>query len=140
MPIDGKLFRNLSLRDVEKYFGLASQHLNIKVVPRAMRHAGPSHDAFHNKMTLQDIQSRGRWLCVESCRTYMKPAALLRSVANLNRAQLVCARKWASVGPDKVLAALQRSLGTSGSVGSLKRKIAKSSTGRKRPPTGTSAT
>ncbi|CAK0840824.1 unnamed protein product, partial [Prorocentrum cordatum] len=74
------LLRGLTLAAVEKAFNQASDHLGYKVVPHGMRHGGPSHDAFKNGVGLPDIQSRGRWMCAESCRIYMKPAALLRSI------------------------------------------------------------
>ena len=99
----GQLLQGLTLPLVEKAFADASTKLGIKVVPHGMRHGGPSNDAFKHGVAISDIQSRGRWLCAESCRIYMKPASLLRSIQLLSRSQIERASKlgkcaWGSSG------------------------------------------
>ena len=85
---DRLLFEGLCLASVEALFREASVHLGFGLVPHGLRHLGPSHDRVVHGAAIDDVQARGRWLCVESCRHYSKPAAILRSVRKLTADQL----------------------------------------------------
>ena len=57
------------------------------MTPHGLRHTGPSYDFATHKSPLHDLQLRGRWLAIESCRRYAKPARLLQGVAVLSKKQ-----------------------------------------------------
>eukprot|EP00972_Heterocapsa_arctica_P050541 7432125-Heterocapsa_arctica.AAC.1 len=65
----------------------------LRLDPHSVRHVGPSIDSYEKRLSPPEVQARGRWRCVESCRRYSKPAALLRQVAKLSRQQLNEARR-----------------------------------------------
>ena len=101
------LLRDLSLPILEKVFDEASQDLGFKIVPHGLRHAGPSHDAMVHKASMVDLQCRGRWLSMESCRIYTKPAAVLRSTALLSEQQLHEAARFSKTLPQLTIGAVQ---------------------------------
>ena len=76
----------LTLPTFERLFARARTALRLQglpVSPHALRHAGPSHDAWKFDSPLPAIQARGRWKNVESVRRYAKPAGMLRTKAAL---------------------------------------------------------
>ncbi len=84
-----KVFAPLSLPHWEKMFRAFSKEEGVRMTPHGLRHTGPSHDFHAHKTPLHSLQMRGRWLCIESCRRYAKPARLLRGVAALSKGQLL---------------------------------------------------
>ena len=78
---------------MQQIFAATRVGLPIHVSPHSLRHAGPSHDAWFFKDSLDLIQARGRWLCKESVRRYSKPAGMLRTAATLTIAQKQEARR-----------------------------------------------
>ena len=109
---DDPLFGSLNLAGLESMFRECSRTLGIKILPYGLRHAGPSHDAVVNKMSIEDIQARGRWMSLESCRHYSKPAALLRQLRCLSRQQLSNSQGYAQTIPDRLSSELKRVLGS----------------------------
>jgi integrase len=106
---DGRLFRSLTLPKYERLMRTATAACDLcalRVDPHSVRHVGPSIDSYEKRLSPPEVQARGRWRCVESCRRYSKPAALLRQVAKLSRQQLNEARRVASLVPRLVCAAL----------------------------------
>ncbi len=77
------LLRGLTLSKLEEYLRRYSNTFEVSLCAHMVRHAGPSHDAHYNKVGIEDIRIRGRWMCIESCRRYSKPAKLLRALAAL---------------------------------------------------------
>ncbi len=73
-----------------------------------LRHAGPSHDFYYNQSPIQQLQWCGRWLAVESCRRYTKPARMLRGLALLQTAQKERAQETANTVVMRILARLGR--------------------------------
>ena len=121
LPVGTSLFRSLDLHSLEALFVEASKDLAFKIVPHGLRHAGPSHDAVVHKAAVHDLQCRGRWLSIESCRVYTKPAALLRSVGLLSDSQLRQARRFSGHLPNTLSSSLKQVLRNPGSFGRLKR-------------------
>jgi integrase len=83
-----KVFSPLELPLWEKMFRDFSKAEGLKVTPHGLRHTGPSHDFHVHKEPLHGLQLRGRWLAIESCRRYTKPARLLRATSALTNSQL----------------------------------------------------
>jgi integrase len=92
-PLGEKIFAPLSLPHWEKMYREFSKEEGVRMTPHGLRHTGPSHDFHAHNVPLHSLQMRGRWLCIESCRRYAKPARLLRGVAALSRGQLLRAAK-----------------------------------------------
>ena len=65
----------------------------FSVSPHGMRHAGPSWDVYEKLADLPAVQSRGRWLALQSTRRYSKSASLLRQVKKLSVEQRTEARR-----------------------------------------------
>ena len=131
---DDFLFGSLTLNSLESMFRESSRVLGIKILPHGLRHAGPSHDAVVNKMSIEDIQVRGRWLSLESCRHYSKPAALLRQLRCLSRQQLLNSQGYAQTIPERLTTELKRKLSSRTEGRHLKATIlACRSAGAKRP-------
>ena len=106
---EGRLFGNLNLVLYERLLRKASAACHVsslRVDPHSLRHAGPSIDSYEKRLSLPEIQSRGRWRCGESCRRYSKPAALLRQVNKLTPEQLQEARRVARFVPRLICDAL----------------------------------
>ena len=93
-------------------FRECSRILGVKVLVHGLRHVGPSHDAVANKMSIEDIQVRGRRMSLESCRHYTKPAALLRQLRCLSRQQLLYSQGYAKTIPERITSELKRKLGS----------------------------
>ena len=108
---DDFLFKNLALTDVERVFREYSRKLRFKILPHGMRHAGPSHDAVVHHVRIEDIFTRGRWLALDSCRRYAKPAALLRQLRVLTPQQLAAAKDISEKGPNDLICKLRGWLG-----------------------------
>ncbi len=86
----------------------------IPLTPHCLRHAGPSIDIYYHQASIQDVQWRGRWMAVESCRRYAKPAKMLRLRAALAPSQLERAEVAAQNVGAHVLARLGRELQSNG--------------------------
>jgi len=102
---------DIDLPAYEKLFRQATKALQIsalKPCPHAVRHAGPSHDAWTNALTLADIRKRGGWLAESSTCRYEKHGRLLRQVARLSSAQQKLARQVATDFPARLKAALRK--------------------------------
>ena len=84
LPADKPLFRTLTLSNLERLYREMSKALDFPMVAHGLRHAGPSHDSLVHKMSIEDIQQRGRWVSLESCRIYTKPASLVRSLGRVS--------------------------------------------------------
>jgi len=67
--------------------------------PHMMRHGGPSHDLYSGASSRPDIQTRGRWLCLESTRRYAKPAGMLRTKATLSDLEISEAERYSRTLP-----------------------------------------
>ena len=91
---DGRLFRGLTLARAEAAVRAARRTLDlgVSVDLHGARHCGPSHDAYFFKTELAVIQARGRWVLLESCRRYNKPAKLSRQLSKLDAGLLRRAR------------------------------------------------
>ena len=74
-------------------------------------------DFYFHDVPVAALQWRGRWLAMESCRRYSKPAKMLRSLAALSEEQLRRARAAAYEVPGRLLKGLTelRSSGRGGS-------------------------
>ena len=102
----GKLFRGLTLAKLDRLLSEFSEATGLKLVAHMVRHSGPSHDAFYFKVPIEDIRVRGRWVCVESCRRYMKPAMLLRALGLLDNEGLDVANRAAETLVPKIRKAI----------------------------------
>jgi len=91
-PANAQVFEGINLPLLERLFRDFSRAENLKVIPHGLRHCGASHDAFHD-VSLVQVQQRGRWLCLESCRRYSKPSKLLRALSRMNYDQLERAKR-----------------------------------------------
>ena len=98
-----RVFDTLSLPALEKSFREFSKTEAVKMTPHSLRHAGPSHDHYFSKVTLQDIQLRGRWQSLDSCRRYAKPSRMLRQLAALSPAQRLRAAAAVVEIPSQIL-------------------------------------
>ena len=98
-----RIFDTLSLAALEKNYREFCKAEGVKMSPHSLRHAGPSHDHYFNGMTLQDIQLRGRWQALDSCRRYAKPSRMLRQLAALSASQRLRAAAAAVEIPTQIL-------------------------------------
>ena len=73
----------------------------------AARHAGPSHDAYFHGARIEELQARGRWAILESCRRYAKPAKLLRGIAMLSDEQVRTGERYAQLVPPRLIALIR---------------------------------
>ena len=82
-PEDFLIYWETNNRMAARALGL----LNMSYQPHAMRHAGPSWDVYEGKIDVLGAQQRGRWLALESCRRYSRPAMLRRQIPKIQLAQ-----------------------------------------------------
>jgi hypothetical protein len=108
------LFPGVTLALWEKWCRAFVAEYKVTMTPHCLRHGGPSHDMYFHQASVQDVQWRGRWLAVESCRRYAKPAKMLRQRAALTPRQLVEAEEAAKNVGAQVLARLGRELRNNG--------------------------
>ncbi len=73
------LFDSLTLAGLEKRFREFSQLERVKMSPPSLRHTGPSHDYYHNKATIQDLQSGTLDGCGELPAVHQARTALARA-------------------------------------------------------------
>ena len=59
----------------------------------AMRHAGPSHDHLMKLRPLEEIQRRGRWASMKSCRRYEKSSQIMSQLNKIPKSKLVFIRQ-----------------------------------------------
>ena len=116
------LFPDITLPLWEAWCRQFSSAEKLKISPHCLRHGGPSHDVYHHQATIQDVQWRGRWMAVESCRRYTKPAKMLRARAALTPSQLKRAEEAARHVEAQILARLGRELRNDG-VAPLTRRV-----------------
>ena len=81
---DNFSFGCLDLAYLKRALRRASDVYEWKEVPLGRKH----NDSYVHGAVLLDVASRGRWMCLESARTYTKPARLLRSLARMPRVQV----------------------------------------------------
>ena len=117
-----RVFRTLKLADLEKEYRAASAALGFRVVPHGLRHAGPSHDAVVHKVKIEDVQARGRWASLESCRIYTKPATLVRSLNAVSDDLLDRAAALKATFSRRLLSVLREGLGVPPRRGGLNRR------------------
>ena len=110
LPADKPLFRGLSLELLEKMYREMSKALGFPMVAHGLRHVGPSHDSLVHKVSVEDIQQRGRWVSLESCRIYTKPASLIRSLARVSDENLRQARRLREQLPARTLSVVSEAL------------------------------
>ncbi len=122
-----RIFETLSLPALEKNYREFCKAEAVKMSPHLLRHAGPSHDHYFDGMTLQDIQLRGRWQALDSCRRYAKPNRILRQLAALSATQRLRAAAAAVEIPSQILLRLGLP-----KIGVLDRRLGSSVCGPKR--------
>ena len=108
---DGNLFNNITLNQYESLFRRASREMGIeevKLTPHVVRHAGPSRDRLDRSRTLQEIQRRGRWRCVQSMNRYEKEGKALRSWSKLTQADRELYTRAAAIFPSDLVAWLKK--------------------------------
>jgi len=106
-PLKDRIFDHLTLPALEKDFRQFSKSELIKMTPHGLRHAGPSHDHYYHNVAIQDLQVRGRWLALQSCRRYAKPSQMLRQLAALTASQ----RRRAAKAADEIPKLIEERLG-----------------------------
>ena len=89
------LFRGLGDDDLRKLFSPVAARRGGHLVPHQLRHGGATVDGCLFKDSIEAVQARGRWLVLSSCRQYMKPASMLRSLSKLSSEQLREAKQFA---------------------------------------------
>ena len=80
------LFPQLTLGQYESLFRSAKKVIGLgrfDLTPHAVRHTGPSIDFLNKSRTATEIQSRGRWRCLESVLRYQKPGQMLASMSRI---------------------------------------------------------
>jgi integrase len=100
------VFGDISMALYERKIHAASEALGLaklRLVPHVFRHTGPSNDAYHQQLTLNDIQARGKWRSALSVRRYEKHATLLRQLALLTKSQQGAADSAARDLPTKLM-------------------------------------
>ena len=75
-----------TLKDDEKVFKMSREHFHAAYYasaqrlglrlppPHALRHTGPSRDAYEHYRTAKEIQRRGRWEAESSVKRYSRPS------------------------------------------------------------------
>ena len=119
-----RVFRTLTLADLEKEYRAASEVLGFRMVPHGLRHGGPSHDAVVHRVKIEDVQARGRWAPLESCRIYTKPATLVRSLSSVSDDLLDRASLLKATFSRRLVSVLREGLGVRPKRGGLKRRPA----------------
>ncbi len=106
LPPEALVFADWDLAGLERIFRSFSASEGIKLTPHELRHTGPSHDFYYHKVSVAELQWRGRWMAVESCRRYSKPAKMLRGLAAMTRDQVLLAERASHEVPKLVLKGL----------------------------------
>ena len=107
LPSNDRLLRNLDDKSYRNIVADAASQLGFHLVPHQFRHGGPTYDICVGGDKIEDVQIRGRWLALSSCRRYAKPASMLRSIRTLNDAQVARATKMAPTVGDALVSALR---------------------------------
>ena len=103
----GKLFP-LSLHTWEVLMKRSAGRLGLsalKPTPHCARHGAASHAYASGRLSLRDIQKKGRWLNPKSVRTYEKSGKLARQLGRMSTAQRSRARALSTTLPHSLIAA-----------------------------------
>ena len=100
----GHLFP-ISLNRYQHLFRLATvacELQRLKLTPHCARHGAASVGYASGKMTIKDIQKRGRWKAASSVRTYEKSARLVRQLNRMTMQQRSKANALATTLPHRL--------------------------------------
>jgi integrase len=90
-----RLLFDLTYPQFGRWLGKASRALELPYVlrPHMLRHGGASEDYHQKRLTIDQIQFRGRWRSIKSVQRYMKAGRLLAQARKLKASHLVASER-----------------------------------------------